>query len=200
MSFPKPLIKWLGGKTQLLPKLTEEFPTSMNNYHEIFIGGGSVLLALLTLKLNGTIRVEGTIFAYDANEPLIHLYKNVQSYPNELFAMIQTIITQMNLCLELESQEEKSRKRPTTLEEGLTSKENYYYWIRHQYNTLTHDEKKSLQGSSMFLFLNKTCFRGLFRLNSSGKYNVPYGHYKTPEIINLLHLLEISTLIHHVVF
>lgn len=192
---PKPIIKWLGGKTQLLDKLISEFPETMNNYHEIFVGGGSVLLAILTMKTNGKIHVNGTVFAYDANEALISLYKNIQSRPNELYDMIQSLIVKMNECHDTEI-----IRKPKTIEEGNTSKESYYYWVRHQYNILTQDEKNTLLGSSLFVFLNKTCFRGVFRLNAKGNYNVPFGHYKDPEIINRTHLLEISGLIRDVVF
>ena len=79
------------------------------------------------------------------------------------------------------------------------SKENYYYWIRSQYNLLNSEEKKSIIGSSMFIFLNKTCFRGVFRVGPRG-FNVPYGHYNNPEIINKEHLDKIHNLIQNVIF
>ena len=78
-AFPKPILKWVGGKTQILDKLMNEFPDSINNYHEIFLGGGSVLIALLSLSKNGLIKINGKIFAYDLNEQLISVYKNIQS-------------------------------------------------------------------------------------------------------------------------
>jgi DNA adenine methylase len=86
------------------------------------------------------------------------------------------------------------------ISEAKTSKESYYYWIRKEYNSLSKEDKKCIIGSAYFLFLNKTCFRGLFRLNSNGFFNVPYGNYNNPEIINLENLNSISNLIKDVVF
>ena len=192
----RPLLKWLGGKTQLLPKLIPQFPSVMKNYHEIFVGGGSVLLALLQQQKNGDILVNGLVYAYDANDVLISMYKNVQSSPNELNHMTQLLITKMNEC----QVPGTVIRKPTCLVEALSSEESYYYWIRQQYNLLSKEEKRTLTGSSMFIFLNKTCFRGIFRVNGSGGYNVPYGHYKKPEIVNRCHLLEVSDMIRDVVF
>ena len=76
----KPILKWVGGKTQILDKLISEFPTEINNYHEIFLGGGSVLITLLYYVKCGIIKLHGTIYAYDYNEPLIHIYKNIQHH------------------------------------------------------------------------------------------------------------------------
>lgn len=81
----KPLLKWVGGKTQIIDKLLAKFPSKINNYHELFLGGGSVLLAFLSYLQKGLIECEGEINAYDINEPLIYLYKNVQMRPIELF-------------------------------------------------------------------------------------------------------------------
>ena len=75
INYPKPILKWVGGKTQILDKLIVEFPTEINNYHEIFLGGGSVLLTLLSYVKNGIIKIHGSIHAYDLNEPLIYIYK-----------------------------------------------------------------------------------------------------------------------------
>ena len=77
-------------------------------------------------------------------------------------------------------------RTPTSLEEAKVAKENYYYWIRSEYNKLCLNDKKSLFASAMFIFLNKTCFRGVFRVGPKG-FNVPYGHYHNPEIINKEH-------------
>jgi len=90
-------------------------------------------------------------------------------------------------------------RNPNNIDEAKKSKENYYYWIRNKYNNLSQNEKNDIIGSSMFIFLNKTCFRGLFRVGPNG-FNVPYGNYKNPEIINKSHLDEIHLLIKHVKF
>ena len=189
----KPILKWVGGKSQIIDSLIEQFPIEINNYREIFLGGGSVLLKLLSYVKRGLIKIHGSIYAYDLNEPLIYVYKNIQSNPIELYDTIQTIIQEFNECPNGEI-----NRKPETIEEAKVSKENYYYWIRSQYNKLSMD-KRTLLGSAMFIFLNKTCFRGVFRVGPNG-FNVPYGHYKNPEIINKEHLQEIHLLIQNVIF
>ena len=193
-SLPKPILKWVGGKTQILDKLIIEFPLEINNYREIFLGGGSVLLTLLYYVKEGFIKINGNIYAYDLNEPLIYTYKNIQSSHNELYDKIQLLIKDFNEC-----GDGLLNRNPTNIEEAKQSKENYYYWIRTEYNKLSLNDKKELVGSAMFIFLNKTCFRGLFRVGPRG-FNVPYGHYNNPEIINKKHLCEIHDLIQGVVF
>jgi DNA adenine methylase len=192
--FPKPILKWVGGKTQILDKLIVDFPIEINNYHEIFLGGGSVLLALLTSVKSGTIKINGDIYAYDLNEPLIYVYKNIQSHHVDLYNKLQNIITEFNDC-----GDGQVNRKPANIEEAKISKENYYYWIRSEYNKLTLVDKKTITGSAMFIFLNKTCFRGVFRVGPNG-FNVPYGHYNNPEIINKEHLEEIHELIQNVIF
>jgi DNA adenine methylase len=194
--FPKPIIKWVGGKTQILDIILEDFPKEIDNYYEIFIGGGSVLIGLLQEIKNKKIKVNEKIHAYDINEPLIFVYKNIQNNHNELYNKIQEIIIEFN---NIDIDGEIINRNSTNLEEALTSKESYYYWIRKSYNKLTSEEKKSILGSSYFIFLNKTCFRGLFRVGPNG-FNVPYGNYKNPEIINKSHLDEIHLLIKDVLF
>ena len=197
LTIPKPILKWVGGKTQIIDKLIQEFPSEINNYYEIFLGGGSVLLALLTYIKNGIINIQGNIYAYDVNEPLIYMYKNIQSNHNDLYNELQKIIIEFNSCKnEIDDNDDINRK-PLTIEEAKKNKENYYYWIRFLYNNL--NDKKTIIGSAMFIFLNKTCFRGVFRIGPNG-FNVPYGHYKNPEIINKNHLDIINDLIQNVIF
>jgi len=191
---PKPILKWVGGKTQILDKLIVEFPTEINNYREIFLGGGSVLLTLLSYVKNGIIKIHGNIYAYDLNEPLIYIYKNIQTNHIELYNEIQNLITEFNSCGDGEI-----NRTPKNKEEAKIAKENYYYWIRTEYNKLNLIDKKTPKGSAMFIFLNKTCFRGVFRVGPKG-FNVPYGHYNNPEIINQEHLDEIHQLIQNVIF
>jgi DNA adenine methylase len=191
---PKPILKWVGGKTQIMDKLIVDFPTEINNYREIFLGGGSVLLTLLSYIKNGVIKIHGNIYAYDLNEPLIYIYKNIQTRHNELYYILRNIITDFNDC----GNGEINRK-PANIQEAKIAKENYYYWIRSEYNKLCVNDKNDILGSAMFIFLNKTCFRGVFRVGPNG-FNVPYGHYPNPEIINKEHLEEIHNLIQNVVF
>lgn len=191
---PKPILKWVGGKTQIIDKLITDFPVEINNYREAFLGGGSVLLTLLSYVKNGIIKIHGNIYAYDLNEPLIYIYKNIQTHHNELYDKLQTIITDFNECGDGEI-----NRKPASIEEATIAKENYYYWIRSEYNKLCLTDKKGILCSAMFIFLNKTCFRGVFRVGPKG-FNVPYGHYNNPEIINKEHLEEIHNLIQNVVF
>lgn len=193
ISVPKPLLKWVGGKTQIINNIFKYFPKEMNNYHEIFIGGGSVLITLLYLKQNNIIKINGKIYAYDLNDSLINLYKNIQINPDELYKKLNNIIKQY------ESYEDKdkgtSNRKPNTIND-VDSKESYYYWIRKKYN---ESNITSIDNSVYFIFLNKTCFRGLFRTGKNG-FNVPYGNYKNPGIIDKKHLLIISNLIKDVEF
>ena len=190
----KPILKWVGGKTQILDKLIVEFPTEINNYREIFLGGGSVLLTVLSYVKNGVIKIHGNIYAYDLNEPLIYIYKNIQSNRNELYNETQKLISEFNSCGNGEI-----NRSPKNIGQAKIAKENYYYWIRSEYNNLSFSDKKTTIGSAMFIFLNKTCFRGVFRVGPKG-FNVPYGHNNNPEIINKEHLDEIHELIQNVIF
>ena len=194
LTIPKPILKWVGCKTQIIDKLIHDFPSEINNYYEIFLGGGCVLLALLTYIKNGIINIEGNIYTYDVNEPLIYMYKNIQSNHNDLYNELQKIIIEFNSC---KNDIDYINRKPLTIEEAKKNKENYYYWIRFLYNNL--NDKKTIIGSAMFIFLNKTCFRGVFRIGPNG-FNVPYGHYKNPEIINKNHLDIINDLIQNVIF
>ena len=194
MHIPKPILKWVGGKTQIIDKLIEDFPIEMNNYREVFLGGGSVLLTLLSYAKSGIIKIRGTVYAYDINEQLIYIYKNIQTCHNKLYVILQTIINEFNAC-----ENGKINRMPSNVEEAKIAKENYYYWIRSEYNKLSTGVKNCTLGSAMFIFLNKTCFRGVFRVGPRG-FNVPYGHYENPEIINKEHLDEIHSLIQNVKF
>lgn len=191
---PKPILKWVGGKTQIMDKLIVEFPTEINNYREIFLGGGSVLLTLLSYVKSGLIKVHGNIYAHDLNEPLIYIYKNIQTSHNQLYDKLQEIISEFNKC-----ENGELNREPKNIDEAKLSKENYYYWTRIQYNKLSFNDKKTILGSAMFIFLNKTCFRGVFRVGPKG-FNVPYGNNKNPEIINKQHLDEVHDLIQGVIF
>jgi DNA adenine methylase len=192
--FAKPILKWVGGKQQIINNIIDNFPKEFNNYREICLGGASVLLALLETKEKGNIKINGNIYAYDINETLIYMYKNIKSNNEGLFLEIKKIIDEFNSC-----DTKEINRNPKNIDEALLNKENYYYWSRNKFNNLTIEEKKSLLGSALFIFLNKTCFRGLYREGPNG-FNVPYGNYKNPEIINKNHLEIISKLIKDVIF
>ena len=188
----KPFLKWIGGKTQIINEIISKIPKEINNYHELFLGGGSVLLAILSLEKQKKIKIINKIYAYDINKVLINVYKNIQSNKEELYKFINLYITEYDSITG-----NIINRNPETIDEAKTSKESYYYWIRNKYNNI---DKDSIECSALFMFINKTCFRGMYREGPNG-YNVPYGHYKTtPTIITLLDLNYISDLIKNVEF
>ena len=179
----KPFLKWVGGKTQILPNLFNYFPSEINNYHEIFVGGGSVLFHLLDAK---AINIKGNIYAYDINESLIYVYKNLQSENREI------VISKINnLIKTYNSINGDDINRKPDIEASTKSKENYYYYIRSIYNKTN---PITLDCSAMFVFLNKACFRGLYRIGPSG-FNVPYGHYKKIEEMDFAQTLLLKRVI-----
>jgi len=189
----KPFLKWVGGKTQILDNVLSKVPKEFNNYHELFLGGGSVLLAVLSLQKQGKIVIKNKIYAYDINETLIHVYKHIQNNKDALFGHIERYINEYD---SLDGTE--INRKPASIDEAKTSKESYYYWIRNKYNTM--DDKSSVERSALFMIINKLCFRGMYREGPKG-YNVPYGHYKTtPTIITREDLDVVSDLIQDVVF
>lgn len=190
----KPFLKWVGGKTQILEEVLHEFPTQMKNYHEPFLGGGSVLLALLTCKANGAITVTGNIYASDFNSNLIALYKHIQTSPNELIKEVKVFTDEFSTC-----KGTSVNRKPTTKEEANTSPESYYFWIRSQFNKMTCEQRTSIRASAMLLFMNKTCFRGLYREGPNG-FNVPFGNYKNPTILEEEHIRAVSELLQGVIF
>ena len=187
VTIQKPFLKWVGGKTQILKEIISKLPEEMNNYHELFIGGGSVLLAILSLKKQNNISINGKIYASDINGALINVYKSIQNNKDELYRYIDTIVEEYDSISGT-----VINRRPTTIEEAKTSKESYYYWSRQKYNSMNKD---TVECAALFMFINKNCFRGMYREGPNG-YNVPYGHYKkTPTIITRIELDKISELI-----
>lgn len=190
----KPFLKWVGGKTQIIDTVIGLFPKVMTNYHEPFLGGGSVLLALLSSVKAGTIKVNGQVYASDLNSNLIRLYKNVQSKVETLIGAVKQLTDEFNAV-----NGSTVNRKPANYAEAQTSQESYYFWIRGRFNALSKEERGSVLGSAMFLFMNKTCFRGLYREGPNG-FNVPFGNYKNPTIVDRDHILAVSELIKDVVF
>lgn len=193
MIFTKPVLKWVGGKTQILTEVIALFPKEMKNYHEPFVGGGSVLFALLSAVRHGAIKVSGRIYVSDKNPTLIGLYRNIQTNPAGLIMETRRLTDGFAASMNGSS----VNRNPTNLTEASSSPESYYYWIRKSFNAT--QQKDSLQASAMFLFLNKTCFRGIYREGPNG-FNVPFGNYKKPTILDSAHLQEVSTLLKDVIF
>jgi DNA adenine methylase len=157
----KPFVKWAGGKGSLVKHLSAHLPDNFRDkrnvtYVEPFVGGGAMLFYMLTHFTN--IR---RVVINDVNEDLIFCYKLIKNTPQTLIEQLKRIA---NEYLQLSNMDEKSR---------------YYYKVRDKYNSKeTIDEEKA----AYFMFLNKTCFYGLYRVNTCGKFNVPFGKYKNPTI------------------
>lgn len=192
MVLQKPFLKWIGGKTQMIETVLSKFPESMNNYHEIFLGGGSVLLAMLSLKAQGKIHITNKIYAYDINLNLINVFKNIQENKDLLYEyLLHHINEYSNITGHV------INRTPNDLIDAKTSKESYYYWVRNRYNNM---DKTCIECSALFIFINKTCFRGMYREGPNG-FNVPYGHYKKcPSFVSKSELNNIYNLIQDVIF
>jgi DNA adenine methylase len=204
MSVTKPCIKWVGGKTQIIEEVLSLFPVEINNYYEPFVGGGSVLFGLLSYVKAGNIRLTGKIYASDLNVNLIALYLNIRDRPSELIREISELVTVFNgiatkEVTEVTTQKVRKTNKVANITDAIMSKESFYYWIRLQFNSLTTDEKMAVRASAMMLFLNKTCFRGVYREGPNG-FNVPYGNYTNPSIYDQEHILAVSELIKNVIF
>ena len=155
---PKPLLKWVGGKTKLLSELSLYVPKDYTNYIEPFVGGGALLFSLC--PPSGIIS--------DANRELINFYKQVRDNPLEILALTQSY--------------------PLTAEA--------YYDIRANDRKIDfRDDKSCLQRAARFLYLNKTAFNGMWRVNNSGTMNVPYGKYDKVAWPKEVHVLKISKLL-----
>ena len=188
----KPFLKWVGGKTQIIESIISKVPAEMNNYHDIFLGGGSVLFAILSLHKQNKIIIRNKVYAYDVNKALIGVFRHVQENKDELYKYFDFYIKEYDSI-----KGSIINRSPTSIEEAKTSKESYYYWVRNKYNCI---DKSTVECSALFMFINKTCFRGMYREGPNG-YNVPYGHYKkTPRIISKTELDYISDLIKDVEF
>jgi len=149
----------------------------------------------LSLSKVGLITVKHKVYAYDINAELINLYKKIQNNHCELFEILTRYILEYDSLSHLDK---IVKRKPICIAEAHTSKESYYYWIRNQFNKVV--ERHTTESAALFLFLNKTCFRGMYRESIRG-FNVPYGHYKTtPTILKIHELLKIKNLIKDVVF
>jgi len=195
----RPPLKWVGGKGQILDTVLDQFPTVIHNYWEPFLGGGSVLIGLLSRIKDGRINVTGAIHASDLNPSLIGFYRILQSNPEGLITELQRL--EAGYAEAAAAPTPIVNRNPATPAEARTSTESYYYWCRSRLNSLpkTPVARATIPAAALFLFLNRTCFRGVYREGPHG-FNVPYGHYRNPTIVEPDHLRAVSALIQPVIF
>lgn len=176
----KPFVKWAGGKRQILDNISLKLPKSLgktyNKYCEPFVGGGTVLFYILS---NYNMK---EVLINDINADLINTYNAIKSYHDSLISKLQSI-----------------QKKYIPLNDEL--RKHYYYEKRDEYNSLklNHTDKTSIQRAALFIFLNRTCFNGLYRVNSSGEFNVPMGLYKNPTICDENNIRNVSKLLKNVI-
>lgn len=194
MSIVKPFLKWVGGKTQIIDDVLEKFSPDIVNYYEPFLGGGSVLLALLSNVRDGKIKLTGEVYASDANPNTINLFCHVRDDVEDLIDVLECMSEDFRKC-----KTNKVNRKPKNEAEALENPENYYYWTRAGYNSRRGDLRLTADAAAELLFLNKTCFRGVYREGPNG-FNVPYGHYTNPTIVDPAHLREVSSLLKDVNF
>ena len=173
----KPFLKWAGGKGQLLNKIRPLYPQGLGNqinkYIEPFIGGGAVFFDIISsYKLDKYI-------INDINKELINTYKAIQQ---DIYSLLEYL-----------SKITSYYKKLSTEERNL-----FYYDIRNKYNSIVLNSCINVEKAALFIFLNKTCFNGLYRVNRNNQFNVPAGKYKDPAIYDKENLLNISQILQKV--
>lgn len=167
----KPFLKWAGGKTQLIHEIQKYYPfdNKIIKYAEPFVGGGAILFDILS-----HYDIED-IYISDINTELINTYMIIRDNINELIDLLE--MYQMDyILLDIEKRKE------------------YYNNKRHMFNKLksSKDKSNNTEKAALMIFLNKTCFNGLYRVNKKGEFNVPMGAYKNPLICDKQNLLAVS--------
>ena len=170
-----PFVKWAGGKTQLLPEIRKHYPQRIKKYCEPFVGGGAVLFDVLQ-----NCRPE-KVLVNDVNEELINTYLQIK--------------TDCNLLIEQLSELQQNYKS-----QSLEKNKILFYEKRLRYNELkiNRNDAENLEKAALFIFLNKTCFNGLYRVNKKGEFNVPFNNAKNPLICDEENLRACSELLQNV--
>lgn len=166
----KPFLKWAGGKGQLLKEIEKYYPfsdDSIKKYAEPFVGGGAVLFDILNkYNLN-------EIYISDINRELINTYITIRDSVNDLIVILEDL---QNVYWGLDTDERKE----------------FYLEKRNKYNELKVSQENKTELSALMIFLNRTCFNGLYRVNKKGLFNVPIGSYKKPLICDKKNLIAVS--------
>ncbi|AAB98590.1 TPA: DNA adenine methylase [Methanocaldococcus jannaschii] len=173
----KPFLKWAGGKTQILSQIEENLPKELKEgnikkYIEPFVGGGAVLFYLLQKYEFKKVIIS------DINEDLMLCYKVVK---NDVDRLIEELSSLRDEFLSLDEEKRKE----------------FYYKVRDDFNKNKNDCDE-VKRVAQFIFLNKTCYNGLYRVNKKGEFNVPYGRYKNPKIFDEQNLKNVSKLLKNV--
>ena len=172
-------VKWAGGKGQLLEVLKANLPegmgTTITKYAEPFVGGGALLFALLSEYSFEEVYIN------DNNKELINTYSVIKDCCGELIQMLADMQSKYNACADNEEQQA------------------YYYEQRNRYNTLSLNDDTRIEKAALFIFINRTCFNGLYRVNRKGCYNVPFGKHSNPTICDAENLLKISVALKNVI-
>ena len=170
----KPFLKWAGGKTQLITEIERVLPNEIKNskftYVEPFVGSGAILFWML----NNFPKMEKAVIN-DINEDLINTYKTIAKNPKELISILEILQNEYH-SLDLKTEQKKE----------------YYYQKREIYN------KREIEQSgqaALFIFINRTCFNGLYRVNKNNGYNVPMGSYSKPTICDANNILAVSNVL-----
>lgn len=175
----KPILKWAGGKAKLIPIMELRYPKELNNgtiktYVEAFIGGGAVFFDIVS-----KFKFE-RIIINDINKELILTYKVVKDFPNELMNLLSTYQDKYNMYERLEEKQEYYYKIRTAFNEGKDSI---------SYEKITFRE---IEHAAYMIFINKSCFNGLYRENKKGGFNVPFGKKNTINTFNKENIENVS--------
>lgn len=175
MVIAKPFVKWVGGKSQLLDEIKAKYPQNFKKYCEPFVGGGAVLFDILSTKQPESILIN------DINKELINTYSQIKNNCEDLISQLfelQTIY------------------KSHSLEENKA----FFYEKRQRYNELivNNNNMENLEKAALFIFLNKTCFNGLYRVNSKGLFNVPFNNAKNPLLCDIDNLKACSEVLQNV--
>ena len=173
----KPFLKWAGGKTQLLDEIEKVFPFGENQeftYVEPFVGSGAVLFWVLNNYKNVS-----QIIINDINKDLIDTYRSISNNIDTVIALLK-----------------KWQAEYYSLSSNEIKKKAYYYDKRKLFNTRESDD---VTQAALFIFLNRTCFNGLYRVNKKNQFNVPIGSYKRPLICDEVNLRSVSRALKNVI-
>lgn len=168
----KPFLKWAGGKSQLLPVITNNLPGEFHSYIEPFAGSGAVMFEIIA----NHPEVDNVIIN-DINADLVNTYLNIQGHCEEMILILQGM------------QEEYNNADAETRNE-------LFYGLREEYNNRAADP---IRMACLFIFLNRTCFNGLYRVNAHNLFNVPHGKYRAPRICDAQNLRAVSAALNNVV-